>query len=436
MSYTSVAFLSLVVEWMMAHVFFSKKLHFREINVCFYILASFFVLLYFPAIHLLGIGYAVYIKLICTTGILLFIGMGNNLNFRNSSFWVVALVNIYKLSDFISLSLNTTILFPREELRVTYLPFLLSVYFIQYAIKIFSVLIVKNFAFGREIFPIKAHLQFKAVLLAFFAVSIVVTFPNEQFDLGLLTPISVYDFLIAFCFSFLTIILLYTYKDLMNHFQEHMEVEVQTNALTNELRRLEESHQYDKRLRVFRHDIKNHSLVLTALLEEGKIREAKEYLANTTDKIQGEEVNYAQNSILNYVLRQKLPRAIKNGATITTDIRVPEENIKDVEIFSIVLGNLLDNAISAVERLQNDEEKIIDIKIVESNGNLIVKIRNTFDNQEIISRKNRKEVEGIGRKSIRNFIESNNGIYQERLEGNNIYRVDIVLMNVYQFDKK
>ena len=68
--------------------------------------------------------------------------------------------------------------------------------------------------------------------------------------------------------------------------------------------------------------------------------------------------------------------AERNKVQIYTDIRLPEKiSIEPIDI-SIIIGNLLDNALEACEVLETGE-KSIELEVYTSNNNLIIRVKNT-----------------------------------------------------------
>lgn len=84
----------------------------------------------------------------------------------------------------------------------------------------------------------------------------------------------------------------------------------------------------------------------------------------------------------------------------------------DVDL-CILLGNLLDNCIEAVEKVNN---RFIELIIDKNNDVVFINLRNTFDlnslkyeNGEYISSKTDGKNHGIGMKNIENIINKYNG---------------------------
>jgi len=173
-----------------------------------------------------------------------------------------------------------------------------------------------------------------------------------------------------------------------------------------------------ERVRSIRHDMKLHLATLKDFAIGGTVKELKKYLDNLVDDIENSEVysdtgNIALDSIINYKLRN----AKSDNIMLDLSIAVPPElNIEVVDIVT-VLGNLLDNALEAVEKV---DKKMIKLDIEFVKGCLFVKIDNSFDGEvkysseqagadkQILSLKSGGE-HGCGLKNISQSIEKYNG---------------------------
>ena len=105
----------------------------------------------------------------------------------------------------------------------------------------------------------------------------------------------------------------------------------------------------------FRHDIKNHLIVLAKLLKDGQTEEAFGYLEN----LEGisSELSYpvwTGNGAVDALLGSKCFIAEQKGIEIRCEIRLPEDGgVKDVD-WCILLSNAVDNAIAGCEEVDGD----------------------------------------------------------------------------------
>lgn len=185
-------------------------------------------------------------------------------------------------------------------------------------------------------------------------------------------------------------------KDLQSRIRE-IEVELQSGKNSAEI--LE-----------FKHDIRNHLLIIQNLLEENQIEQAKGYLQriNQLPTSKGEEF-VLKNKSMEIILNQKRVEAIRKGFTFNANVTA-DVNIKDIDLCSI-LANLLDNAIEA-----SSKDGYINLTIkrdIDSNGTFI-ECTNTYENILKIVKGNYVSTKpgdghGLGIKIIRKIVRKYNG---------------------------
>lgn len=169
-------------------------------------------------------------------------------------------------------------------------------------------------------------------------------------------------------------------------------------------------------IRAIRHDIKNKMVVLSDLLSKSQIEEANNYLTEMVERLEdtqgySETGNMVVDSILNYKLKQ----AYQQGNVINAQIVMPKElEIKGDDLISII-GNVLDNAMEATEKLK--EDKWINVKMKYERKCVILKVQNSFDGyleQEgdiIKTRKQDSELHGIGISNMKKIAEKYGGVF-------------------------
>ena len=105
-------------------------------------------------------------------------------------------------------------------------------------------------------------------------------------------------------------------------------------------------------MRAWRHDYHNHMQAIKALLSMGKKDELSEYLDNLEKDLDSIDIAIRTGNVgLDAILSSKVSIARKNNIEVNCTAKVPDElKISDVHLCAIV-GNLLDNAIEACEKI-------------------------------------------------------------------------------------
>jgi len=188
-------------------------------------------------------------------------------------------------------------------------------------------------------------------------------------------------------------------------------------------------------IKTIRHDMKMHLATARDFNMNGQTDEATDYLNSLLGDIEKREIysntnNTAFDSIINFKLNDT------KQENIELDIRLlipPALNIEVADIVTI-LGNLLDNAIDAVAKV---EDKQIKLDIEYSKENLFIQIENTYDGKvkyakdkdcldtAIVTRKD-GDNHSYGLKNIRNSIEKYNG-YMDISHDDKVFSVGVLL---------
>lgn len=142
---------------------------------------------------------------------------------------------------------------------------------------------------------------------------------------------------------------------------------------------------------------------------EGKEKEALDYIGRISGKVEksADTVN-TNHSVVNVILNQKLRAAQEKGIVITMNVGDLSGLMMQEEDVVTLLVNLLDNAVEACGKLENN--KIIQFKMVIEDGQLILSVRNpvketvVIHGKTVMSSKENKKEHGIGLANIDSVI--------------------------------
>ncbi|MEG2053685.1 MAG: ATP-binding protein, partial [Oscillospiraceae bacterium] len=167
---------------------------------------------------------------------------------------------------------------------------------------------------------------------------------------------------------------------------------------------------------IFRHDLNNQLSVIDAMVKEKNFDEVSVYVTKLIGAAKSLK-NFANSGNINIdsILNFKLSQAEQENIKVTLLLEIPEKlSVCPVDVCS-VLGNLLDNAICATCKLE-EEQRRIDISVRFDKGRLIVQVDNSFNGQvfyngeKIISSNKDKSCHGFGLLSVKNIVEKYNGL--------------------------
>jgi hypothetical protein len=230
---------------------------------------------------------------------------------------------------------------------------------------------------------------------------------------------------------FINFFVFYLYDNISTQQKEKFEKLLISNQNTYYTKQLNLMKSSLESVRSFRHDMRNHLILLKSLVENNEYNEASKVISQITGAIDVKN-EYAQsgNITVDSILNFKLQEAINKGISVSLELNIPERlNITPFDM-SVILGNLLDNAINASSKLEKD--KRLDLKIDYKRGRLFINLSNTYTGilnykGEKLTTSNRdKEAHGIGIKNINAVLDNYDGVME--IEHNeNIFTTIILL---------
>ena len=172
--------------------------------------------------------------------------------------------------------------------------------------------------------------------------------------------------------------------------------------------------------RAFRHDIKNHLVLLAGLIGRGQIEEAREYLEDL-DQACGCLTYPVQtgNAAVDALLGSKLSIVEREGIPVQCQLRLPPQTgISDMD-WCIALANAIDNAAFA-SRVLLPKERYIHITGKKKGNFYLISIENRCEKsiQEIPD-------DGIGLSNIRAAVQKYQGTVKIEVQ-DGIFRLDLL----------
>ena len=188
-----------------------------------------------------------------------------------------------------------------------------------------------------------------------------------------------------------------------------------------------------QQMRMWRHDSHNHVQTMLALLEMNKIEELAAYMQEyATNSSSIEQFISSGNATLDALLSAKKAITVQKGINFEVQLRLPANlPLSDTDM-CILLGNLLDNAIEACERMNEVEERYIYLLLETEDMHLRISLENSTNGhvRQIGSvfhtTKEDWQSHGFGLYTVNRIVEGHNG-YCEYTHSNNVFRNTILL---------
>lgn len=215
----------------------------------------------------------------------------------------------------------------------------------------------------------------------------------------------------------------------INGMEQKLEIEEKLSALYQqrqyELDYYKMTNQHIEEMRTVRHDFQNQLQTAYIMMEQGKSREKIEQLLGETGQwlLQSGMKGYCTNPVANAVLTVKAAKALEKQILLEADCTVPEDmgTMEEIDLCSL-LGNLLDNALEASEKLKDIEKRRISIKAHCKGGYQIFRVENNYEGMPRIEKgelKTTKEIpqeHGYGLKMIERISRKYNGKVEIKME--------------------
>ena len=188
--------------------------------------------------------------------------------------------------------------------------------------------------------------------------------------------------------------------------------------------------QYEQTRRL-RHDMKQFYTILDKLISDNKLDEAKSFIADSYQSVIVTDVVVdVGNDYINALLNAKLTEAKSVGISVICSVTRDIKGYENADLCNLI-GNLLDNAIEAAKKC-DEEMRSIEFNLSSSDNRLNIIVRNSIkdsvisNNQNFITTKKNKFNHGYGMKTIK-FITEKYGGTTDFYEEGNIFVAHIVI---------
>ncbi len=187
------------------------------------------------------------------------------------------------------------------------------------------------------------------------------------------------------------------------------------------------------RLKAERHDFNHHLGVIYGLLESGDADKAGEYASHLV-KTAGEYQNLVNvpypmvRAILNY----KLSAAKEKGIRLKLNVGIPEGLVLPEFDLTVILGNLLDNAVEACMNV-GENDSYIGFNMLYKPDYLVIQTENPVSgvskpqNGSRMTTKSDTENHGYGLRNIEFLAQKHNG-FMKTLRENGVFKVDVAIL--------
>ena len=164
-------------------------------------------------------------------------------------------------------------------------------------------------------------------------------------------------FVTLLLFPFILLVLFRLLWGFSRRLRDEATLTQENNILRMESKRFASMRRYLDETRTLRHDFRQHVRVLTGLARSGNLEEMTEYLESLED-MPAVLVRYCANPTVDALAAHYALLAENQATQIDWALELPDDLNMRASDFCAVLGNLVENALQAVEKLPEDQRKI------------------------------------------------------------------------------
>lgn len=205
-----------------------------------------------------------------------------------------------------------------------------------------------------------------------------------------------------------------------------MELKFNRQRMEMELKHAEESREIDEGLRRWRHDQHHRLQLMLSYADNNDYESLKSYLMQIEQDF-GEITTriHTGNKIMDALINAKATVAQSQRIAFDADMVLPETLLISEDDLTILMENLLDNAIEACKQLTDTEKKVIHIRGYVQQGTLTIEVRNNYNTETKLhkgiftatSKQNDGQPHGLGLRIIDNIVQGYHGYVSRRPVG-------------------
>jgi two-component system, LytTR family, sensor histidine kinase AgrC len=234
--------------------------------------------------------------------------------------------------------------------------------------------------------------------------------------------------------TLMIILILSIYEKIIDFLQDAARRQIQQQKYEITQSYYDELSEKSKQLSSLRHDFKNHLGVISGRLEQKNYSDALNYLNHITSQIQSAgDLVITNSTTVSAILQSKKSECERKGIIFSYTTAFEKiYKLSDIQI-TIILGNILDNAIEALD-IEEMSDKYIIITISQVDTYLAIQCENPYFNKPqeqngyLITTKAEKEFHGIGLKNVSEICDTYRGELQYSFD-NSIFTIRILLPN-------
>ncbi len=269
---------------------------------------------------------------------------------------------------------------------------------------------------------VKGFLGFLLSALATFLMSnISYAYPDTPFSSSLKTEV----FYIRTLVDFAGLVILFVQQDRWREIRLEKELSNMNFILIKQYEQYKQSKESIDLINQKYHDFK-HQIEIIKDESDKEIRDS--YLSQMESGLKlYESRNNTGNTVLDTILTAKNMFCVKHNIKFSCVADGSLLEFIDTMDLCSIFGNILDNAIESVEKLDEEDKKIVRVSVYSYSGFVMIRTENYFEsdikmvNKIPLSSKKNKEYHGFGLKNVKRIISNYDGTMNIKIDDNWFY---------------
>jgi hypothetical protein len=179
-----------------------------------------------------------------------------------------------------------------------------------------------------------------------------------------------------------------------------------------------------------RHDMKNHIIALSALSRHKEWEKIDDYLKKMEGIVLDTGGDLTGNKTVDALLYQKRKQAEEEKIKWECDVQMPKDCCINEFDLCVLLGNILDNALEACGRMQQEECRFIKIQAKAVKKCFLIEVKNSMDRTEKFAEgythKGDSQEHGIGLLNVGDVVQGYHGVMNVEAK-NGIFVISILV---------
>lgn len=236
-------------------------------------------------------------------------------------------------------------------------------------------------------------------------------------------------FVTLLLFPFILLVLFRLIWRFSRRLRDEANLAQENSLLRMESKRFASLSRYLDETRTLRHDFRQHLRVLTGLAQSGKMEELTEYLSSLEDAPSA-LLRYSANPTVDALVAHYAALAEIQATHIDWALELPEELNMRASDFCAILGNLVENALQAVEKLPEERRTVQVVARMLSDQMLGITVENPYTGRIRLQSNGlpagRRKNHGIGLPSVAATVKKYDGTMDLDVSGG-IFRISILM---------